>query len=272
MIIKALLVALIYYLACWGHSAFGIFHLNRPIIIGTLIGLVLGDLKTGIILGGTFESVFLGVIAVGGAVPADASIGAALGTAIGILTGVNTDTALAVAVPSAMLGVIVMGLTTSVIMPLFVPKIDALAEKGDRDAVNRMHWFLSLIKYLLQAIAIFFAVWLGTNAINSVLNQIPEFVLHGFKAAGAMLPVVGLGLLLNMLFNKKVFPFYFLGFALCIYLKLPSLAIAIIAVVFAISQYFNMQNKPVQAVADAAASSNVIVDNDDEDEEDFFDE
>lgn len=54
--------------------------------MGPIIGLLLGDLQTGIILGGVFESVFLGVIAVGGAIPADALVGSTIGTATAILT------------------------------------------------------------------------------------------------------------------------------------------------------------------------------------------
>lgn len=269
MIIHALLVALVYYLVSWLNTGVGAFHFNRPIVVGPLIGLALGDLHTGIILGATFESVFLGVIAVGGTVPADATIGATMGTAIAILTGANSATAMAIAVPVATLGVALMQLATSVMLPMFVPTMDKYAEEGNSSAMVKMHWIMSLLLSLLQAVAIFFAVWLGSNAIKSILNSIPQFVIHGFSAAGSMLPAVGFALLLNMLFNKKLFAFYFLGFVLSIYLKLPSLAIAIIAVIFAISQYNNMQKNKVSMVVANTGNSTETNSND---EEDFFDE
>lgn len=265
MIVQALLVALVYYAVSWASLAIGIFHLTRPIIIGPLVGLVLGDLNTGIILGATFESIFLGVIAVGGSVPADATIGATMGTAIAILTGANAETAMAIAVPVALLGVVLFQLSISVIMPLFVPKVDSVAEAGDSAGLTRMHWLMSLFLNIFQAVAVFFAVWLGSNAIQSVLQSIPQFVTHGFQAAGSMLPAVGFALLLNMLFNKKLFAFFFLGFVLCIYLKLPSLAIAIIAVVFAISQFYNSNKNTVAAAGSGEVGSANI-----EGEEDFF--
>lgn len=267
MLLNALLVALVYYAASWACYGIGIFHFNRPIVIGPLVGLVLGDLQTGIILGATFESVFLGVIAVGGSVPADATIGATIGTAVAILTGAKANTAMAIAVPVATLGVALGSLATSVILPMFVPKMDKYAEEGNQKALVKLHWTMSLLLSSLQTIAIFFAVWLGAGAIKSVLGDIPPFVTNGFAAAGKMLPAVGFALLLNMLFSKKLFAFFFFGFVLVIYLKLPSLAVAIIAVVFAISQYNNSQKNKAEAL-----TANGVPYEKSDDEEDFFDE
>ena len=47
---------------------------HRPLIACTLIGLVLGDLKTGIILGGTLEMLALGWMNVGAAMARDAAL------------------------------------------------------------------------------------------------------------------------------------------------------------------------------------------------------
>ena len=43
------------------------FQTHRPLIACTVIGLILGDLKTGIILGGTLELIALGWMNVGAA-------------------------------------------------------------------------------------------------------------------------------------------------------------------------------------------------------------
>ena len=52
---------------------------SRPIITGVLVGLVMGDLKTGIILGATLEMVFIGSITLGAAVPPDVITGGSWG-------------------------------------------------------------------------------------------------------------------------------------------------------------------------------------------------
>lgn len=58
MFAKALIVAIAYYLIYYINQSIGLWQFNRPIIVGPIIGLLLGDLQTGIILGGVFESVF----------------------------------------------------------------------------------------------------------------------------------------------------------------------------------------------------------------------
>ncbi|MEO2494650.1 PTS sugar transporter subunit IIC [Clostridium paraputrificum] len=269
MLLNAFLVALVYYLVMWANFALGIFHINRPIIVGPLVGLVLGDLQTGIILGATFEPVFLGVIAVGGTMPADATIGTVMGVALAILTGADYETSLAIAVPVAMFGIMLKQIMSGAILPMFIPKMDNLAKEGNVKGMKTLHWIMGSLYSLLQAIAIFVTVWLGTDVIASVIDSIPAFITTGFKAAGAMLPAVGFALLLNMLFNKKLICYYFLGFVLCIYLQLPSLAIAIIAVVIAMTVYNSMtRNKTDVAVATNGGAQEVIID----DEEDFFNE
>lgn len=236
MLIKALEVAIIYYIIFYVNQSLGVWQFNRPIIVGPLVGLILGNLHTGIILGATFESVFLGVIAVGGTIPADALIGSTIGTAVAILTGASSSKALAIAVPVAALGAITIQITYAY-MALFLPKMDKLAKEGNQRGVVRWHFIMSFLTPLLNTIAIFFAILLGVDAIKHFLAILPKFVSNGFTAAGEMLPAVGFAMLLNMLFKKKYFIYFFLGFALVVYLKLPNLAVAIFAIVVAMLIY-----------------------------------
>ena len=80
LFLKAVLlfvVALIGYL----HSYWGSTMHNRPLIMGTLVGLVLGDVKTGIIIGSTLELAFLGAVPIGASNPPDMTAGAVIATA-----------------------------------------------------------------------------------------------------------------------------------------------------------------------------------------------
>ena len=49
-----------------------------------------------------------------------------------------------------------------------------------------------------------------------------------------MLPALGFALLVKMIINKRVAVFYFLGFALSVYLKIPITGIAIFGTILAI--------------------------------------
>mgnify|MGYP001099665654 CR=1 FL=1 len=43
--------------------------ITRPLIVGTAMGIALGDVKTGVQVGASLELVFMGVMAIGGTVP-----------------------------------------------------------------------------------------------------------------------------------------------------------------------------------------------------------
>jgi mannose/fructose/N-acetylgalactosamine-specific phosphotransferase system component IIC len=239
MLVQALLVSLVLYVLST-LSMIGIFHANRPIVIAPLIGLVLGDLQTGIILGATFEAAFLGVIAVGGAMPADPAVGTAFGTAIAILSNASAEEALAIAVPVAILGLSIGYLPVTTMNPIFAAAAQKAAAEGDEKKMMRWTILMVLLGTLFSPAAVFLGVYFGVDVVNRVLAVLPKVILTGLGAGGSILPAVGFALLLNMLFNKKIVVFFFVGAVLAIYLSLPSIAIAVIAVAIGIYTFFLM--------------------------------
>jgi fructoselysine/glucoselysine PTS system EIID component len=85
-----------------------------------------------------------------------------------------------------------------------------------------------------MGIVTFLALQLGADVMKSFLDKIPAWVNDGLRVAGNMLPALGFALLLNMMFNKKVAPYFFLGFVLTSYLKLPVIAIGVLGVITAL--------------------------------------
>ncbi|MDB5091188.1 MAG: system, mannose-specific component, partial [Mucilaginibacter sp.] len=63
---------------------------------------------------------------------------------------------------------------------------------------------------------------------------IPAWVQTGLQVAGNMLPALGFALLMNLMFNKTVAPYFFLGFMLAAYLKLPVIAIGGLGIIIAL--------------------------------------
>lgn len=45
--------------------------LKSPIVVGTVLGALTGNLETGLITGGSIEMVYLGMVAAGGNIPSD---------------------------------------------------------------------------------------------------------------------------------------------------------------------------------------------------------
>ena len=54
--LNAFLVALAVFICVGGAELVGFTMLNRPIVIGPLVGLFLGDLHTGVIIGASLEA------------------------------------------------------------------------------------------------------------------------------------------------------------------------------------------------------------------------
>src|SRR5690606_34199229 len=100
----ALVLAFLAGFAYFSRLFLGDLYLERPIILGPVVGLVMGDVQTGLIVGGTLEFVFMGAVDIGGSVPPNYAIGAVLGTAFAISTGQGIEAALLVAIPASLLG------------------------------------------------------------------------------------------------------------------------------------------------------------------------
>ena len=102
----------------------------RPIVVSPVIGALLGDLQTGVMVGATLELVFMRAIQIGAAVPPDVLVGAGLGTAFAIQSGQGADIALSLALPIAILAQS-LKVIVFIIRSWFMDLARKLAEAGD---------------------------------------------------------------------------------------------------------------------------------------------
>jgi fructoselysine and glucoselysine-specific PTS system IID component len=226
---------LIVLIAMFGHSEdfLGTTLLSRPLVLGPLVGLVLGDLTQGVIIGATLELIFMGNIKVGAAIPPDVITGGVLGTAFAIISGKGPAVALAIAIPVSILAeMVISGLFVS--RALLNKRFKKHADNGDHQNFQRLHIISGLMRPLLMGVIIMLALVLGAGAIKSFLEMIPLWVQTGLQVAGNMLPALGFALLMNLMFNKTMAPYFFLGFMLAAYLKLPVIAIGGLGCIIAI--------------------------------------
>lgn len=257
--LQAILVGLI---ACFVSFEWtlGSCLITRPIVTGVLVGLVMGDLQTGIIMGGTLELVFIGAVTLGAAVPPDVITGGILGTAFAISTGQGADVALTLAFPIATLYLLIDNAMTLFVMPFFLHRADRYVEQDDARGVKRMHFLGGfVVKSLPRGLFVGIAFYLGSPFMQMVLEKIPDFVQTGLSAAAGFIPALGIALLAQMIMSKKFVIFFILGFALSAYLQIPMLGVAIFGTVIALILVEQNSN---QAVA-AAAGGQEVPDDDD---------
>ena len=241
MFIQALFCGLI---AAYGtfDFALGSLYLNRPIFLSSMVGLVLGDFQAGIIIGATLELFFMGAISVGAYIPPDAVVGSVLATALAIMNGYTTEVALTFAMPIALLS-LTLGNLIVLIQPFFLKLADKYALQGNSKKVISMQWVMGFINTFRRFILAFIGVYFGASVVEGIISSIPEFVTVGMEAAAGLLPAMGFAMLMRMILTKQILPYYFLGFALAAYLKVPSLGVAIFGTVLVFVKFGFLEPK-----------------------------
>ena len=228
---------------------FGTSCLSRPLVMGALTGIVMGDIPTGVALGATLELAFMGAFSIGASIPPEMISGTVLGTAFAISTGSGAETALTLAIPIASLLLVFKNLGMVFILPAFVHKADDYAQKGDLKGVSRMHYLGGFFGVnLIIGVVVAISFYVGSPAVQAVLAVIPEWVQNGLQIAMGLLPAIGFGLLMQMIMNKEVAPFFMLGYVLSVYLNIPVTGIAIFGCIIAIV-LTQLKGKPQMAYA-----------------------
>lgn len=262
MLITALLVSLVMYIVKFADHTLGQPLIERPLICGTLVGLVLGDLQQGIILGATLELIFLGTISIGGSVPADLAVGSVLATAFTMLTKAEPAVAVALALPISLLAVFVYQVLKLIYTGL-VEKYDSLLENGNDRAALGLTLGMTLFYGVPFAIIAFLGILFGTDVIRSVVENIPSTIMRGMTVVGGVLPALGFAILLKALWNRNIAAFFFIGFAMTAYLKLPTMGIAIMAAAIAVYLCFDEFNQLKASKQNVVAASTQTVDDKD---------
>lgn len=231
---QILLISLITGLSYLTRRACGDMQLERPIVLGPLTGLILGDFATGLQLGATLELIFMGAQAIGGAVPSNTAIGSTVGTAIAIASGTGVEGGTAVAVATAVACSSFETLAKT-FCSFFAHWADNYAAKGNWRGINLAVWLGNLLHFLADFLPTFLALSIGAEALTALMANIPANVMAGINGMGKLLTALGFGLLLNNLGTKKLMPYFFIGFALAAYIPaFGTMGIAFIGVAYAI--------------------------------------
>ena len=176
--VKGFLVALIASLVYMESRIGGQHMLDRPVIIGPLVGLVMGDLKMGLFVGGNLELVWMGLVGIGTTTPPDVVVGSALATALAIETGATYETTLALAIPISLLAQLV-SIGVCILNTVFAHRADKCAEKEDYRGVEVSNWMGSLVYFLAKFLEIFIGYMVGDKVITALVNNIPAGIQSG---------------------------------------------------------------------------------------------
>lgn len=269
MILKTFLIFLV---ALLGYSdAFtGTSLIQRPLVMGMMTGLALGDLRDGIIMGGAMELAMVGSVSIGAYVPPDMVSGTILGTALAIQAHANAAAALTLGIPIA---TIVLALNTAIGQPIkliFVHRIDQNAKNADTAAITRNMIIGGYAGSLPGLIITPTAFYFGQQAVTSLLKNMPDFISTGMTIASGLLPALGFAMLAQMIMNKRVAVFFFIGFFMVAYGNLSTTGVALFAALIIIVMYIFIERKDNKS--DNSVATETATGQQNEDEGDGFDE
>ena len=213
------------------------FQFHQPIIACSLVGLATGHMKECIMLGGALQLMALGWANVGAAVAPDAALASVASAIIFVKAGkfdaagqnVAIGTAIALATAGLVLTMVVR--TLSVVI---VHQADREAEKGNFKGVEFWHMVALVCQGLRIAIPALLLLFIPSHIIQHALNSLPKWFTDGMTIGGGFVVAVGYAMVINLMANKEVWPFFFLGFAIAPLNELTLIATGIIGVCAAI--------------------------------------
>lgn len=208
--------------------------ISRPLITSTLTGIILGEPALGLAGGALCELTYVGLVGVGGVPVPNPLIAAIMTVVLAYTNQVDVAAALGLSLPFALLAQYLSLIARSMFSG-FMPKIDAYAKEGDTKKFIRLVLFGPFLYMLMYALLIFLSVYAMQQPIIAFVNSFPEFLVHGLKTAGNLLPGIGLACLLRVMLKKENISYLFIGFLMATYLQLGNVlpvAIAGAAVAF----------------------------------------
>ena len=236
LLVKAVLVALVTWLTFFDKYCTQFFT-YRPIVIGPIIGLIMGDLK--------MELMFLGQVFVGTALPPEETFSTIIATAFACISG-STEVALATALPLAILGQMGMYFRNMVLCVWTQHRLEAAVERGSRRGITMNCLILpNVFNFVLFSVPVFLAIYLGAGPVQAIINAIPKVIIDGLAVGGGMIGAVGLALLLKCINVKHIWYYFLIGFFFSSFLNINPIGITLIAVVCVAMAYYREMDREV---------------------------
>ena len=237
---------------------------NWSVTTGLLAGLIMGDVKTGLLIGGTFQLMSLGVAGLGGSSVPDYSLATLVGTFLAVRTGSGLSTAVAVGLPVGLLA-INLDVLVKILNNFVAHTMQRLAHKREFRKMRLVGGLGPIMFAFKNMLVMFIIVAVGPNAVKAILKVIPTWVTNGLNIAGGMLPVLGIALLMHYMPAKKYVWAIMVGYVFSAYLKLPIIGVSLLGAAAAIIAYKQGVEKSEQKKAMAASAVNASASAEDDD-------
>ena len=247
-VLQIILIALFIYLGSIGSivgNTIGWYGLGRPLVASFIVGLIMGDVGTAMVVGIPLQIMYMGNVTPGGAVAWDLSYATYIGTAgaLAFGQGMGTTELIGLAVVFAGIGGLVGQLMWNVSYALNLP-LNRLANKyAEAGETKKMY-----IPNVIGGQAIGFACMTVASGQADFATLIPGWITTLLSVFGGMMASLGMGIILSFLLKKKYHIVIFLaGFILVTYFGLSTMAVAVVAVITAVLYFVAYDRVKVEA-------------------------
>ena len=244
-VFQAIMVALIATCSSWWFSHVVTRTWLYPIWSGFLVGIVMGKPMEGMMLAAAINLPYIGFITAGGSMPGNAMFAGSVGTAFGLVSNLPVENVMTI---SVLLGsvAVMMWNAYMTINSVWVHLAEKAAAKGNLKMVRFYNYVPSFfVSFVLNGIPAILIVMYGKVA-GDWLAAMPQWIMDGFALVGGILPALGVGMLLNFMGQKKILPFFFLGFFLAKFLGLNTMAITVFGAIIAFIIYLFGEQKQTE--------------------------
>ena len=252
--VQIILIALFIYLGAIGSivgNTIGWYTLGRPLVASFVVGLIMGDVPTAMMVGIPLQIMYMGNVTPGGAVAWDLSYATYIGTAGALVfgKGMGTTEIIGLAVVFAGIGGLVGQLMWNVSYALNLP-LNRIANKYAEAGETKKMYIPNLVGgQLIGFVCRFIPAVIVLTSMTAASAQadfaslIPGWITTMLGVFGGMMAALGMGIILSFLLKKKYHVAIFLiGFILVTYFGLSMMGVAVVAVLTAVL-YFVVVDK-----------------------------
>jgi PTS system mannose-specific IIC component len=247
--VQIILIAVFVYLGSIGSivgNTIGWYTLGRPLIASFVVGVILGDVQTAMMVGIPLQIMYMGNVTPGGAVAWDLSYATYIGTAGAIVfgKGMGATEIIGLAVVFAGIGGLVGQIMWNVSYALNLPLNRVASRYAEAGETKKMFIPNVVLGQLIGFVCRFVPAIIVLTSITAASAQadfakiIPGWITTALGIFGGMMASLGMGIILSFLVKKKYHIVIFLaGFILITYFNLSTMAAAVVAVITAILYY-----------------------------------
>ena len=150
----------------------------RPVIVGFLCGLILGDMNSGLYIGGTFTLMSLGVAALGGSSVPDYGVATIIACAFAKTTGQGPEVGMTIGLPVGMLGV-QMDVLYKICNSFIAQKSQKYANEKQFGKMYAILYLCPVMVAVFMAFPTAVALTAGAPLVQAILDVLPSWVTGG---------------------------------------------------------------------------------------------